>query len=83
MTEPWLEHMILYLASEPQEITAQQMAERISQALEIAEVEKYATDKSRFGFKLMGATPDDVAEIRRHLSAFENSIVEIEIESVG
>ena len=79
MTDPWLERTLLYLASAPRDMTVEQMAERICHALKLAEVEKYATEESRFEFQLTGATAEDVAEIRRHLSAFENSIVEIDI----
>lgn len=59
-------------------MTAEQIARRIHQALVIAEAESYATEKSRFIFRLSGATSEDIAEIWRHLTPFERSIVVIE-----
>jgi hypothetical protein len=78
MTESWIQKFHDCLAREPRRVTALQMAERIHEALTIAEVEKYATPESRFGFVLEGATENEVAEIIRYLTPLERSIVEIE-----
>lgn len=74
----WLKAAIDHLKSAPEGMTPEQWAARIHEALEIVEVKKYATPESRFAFKFAGASEEEVAEIRRHLSDFENSIVEIE-----
>lgn len=76
--EEWLRNYLNYLASLKKDITAEDMAFAIHAALEIAEAEKYATAESRFTFVFSGASEEDVAEIRKHLTPFENSIVKIE-----
>lgn len=61
----------------PDELTAEQIARHIHRALEIAEAAEYATEKTRFYFGLSGASSEDIAEIWRHLTPFERSIVVI------
>jgi hypothetical protein len=75
----WLENFIAHMGLMPSDLTAEQIAEWIHDGLELVEVRKYATPKSRFTFELSGATLDDAAAIRKHLTPFENSIVEIVI----
>lgn len=73
----WLTRAIDYLAAAPDGMDAEQWAQRIHEALEIVEAKKYATAQSRFTFRMSGATEEDLAEIRRHLTLFENLIVDI------
>lgn len=77
--EDWPEWMVKFfdhLDAAP-ELPPEQMAQRIHEALEIAEAQKYATPESRFSFSFSGATEEDLATIRARLTPFENSIVEI------
>ena len=75
----WLREAIDHLKSAPRsgEMTPEEWAIRIHETLEIVEAKKYATPESRFAFRFTGASEADVAEVRKHLSEFENSIVEI------
>lgn len=73
----WLTQVISRLAEKPLERTPEEMAQHIHQALEIAEVKKYATPDSRFTFTFTNASDEDLARIRRCLTPFENLIVEI------
>jgi hypothetical protein len=63
------------------DLTAYEVAKAIHEALEVAGAKQYATPKSRFSFSLSGATEDDVIAIRRFLTRFENSIVELITDS--
>ena len=54
--EEWLRHTIGHLAAGG-ERTPSEMAQLIHEALEIAEVEKYATEESRFEFMLVLSSP--------------------------
>lgn len=74
----WLKAAIDHLKSAPSEMTPEEWALRIHEALEIVEAQKYATPESRFCFVFTGASDEDVAVIQEHLSDFENSIVQIE-----
>ena len=73
----WLRDFMRFLASHPREMTAREFAARVHDALVIAEAEKYATPSSRFSFTIEGATDEEIAEIRSHLTEHENSLVEI------
>lgn len=73
----WLRDFMQVLAAYPRELTPRQMAERIHEALVVAEIEKYATPKSRFSFTLQGATDEEIADIRSHLTLRENCLIEI------
>lgn len=74
--EKWMSDFYVHLAGLAGcEITPEEMAFGIHEALQIAQAEKYATDGTRFLFKLGNATPRDVMLIRAHLTRFENSIV--------
>ena len=74
----WLQDVIAHLRRTATfELGPEEMAERLHEALEIAEVRKYATDETRFIFRVSGATAEEIARIRSHLTAFENSIVDI------
>jgi hypothetical protein len=74
----WMLQFMQILQAEPREVTAVAMARRIHEALEAAEVSKYATAESRFSFVLEGASEGDLDAIRRHLTEQENAIVEIQ-----
>lgn len=76
--DDWLIRAIDHLRSLPSGSTPEQIGQRIHEALEIAEVEKYATPESRFTFKFTEASDEDLAKVRASLTPFENSIVEIE-----
>lgn len=80
MKADWLTESGLSLISltGDDEVTAAEIAARIHRALLIAEAEKYATENSRFIFGLRDATSEDIAEIWRHLTPFERSIVVIQ-----
>lgn len=73
----WLTKAIDHLAGNTTDQSPEQLARRIHEALAMCEIEKHATPESRFSFTLSGATAEDIAEIRRHLTPLENSIVEI------
>lgn len=76
--EEWQRNFYAYLAAHAlRDHTPTEMALMIRKALEIAEAEKYATEKSRFSFVVSGANDRDIREIRLRLTPFENSIVEI------
>jgi hypothetical protein len=73
----WLRDFMKCLTAYPRELSARELAERIHDALVMAEAEKFATPASRFSFTLEGATDEDIADIRSHLTARENAMVEI------
>lgn len=75
----WLENFVSILKREPQAFTAAQIAARIHEALVAAGADRYATDESRFLFTVSGASPEELAEIRAHLTAAENRLVELEV----
>ena len=78
MSEEWLVQVLTILAGRPDgEETPELLGQRIHRALEIAEVEKYATPKSRFEFTVVGGTDEDLAKVREQLTPFEQSLVEI------
>jgi hypothetical protein len=77
MTDDWLDRFREHLASGPRDLSPEQMAARIHEALVIAEAEKYATPKSRFVFRMEG-TDEELAEVRNRLSPRENEFVRIE-----
>lgn len=74
----WLARAGAHLRSAPDDLTPKQWAQRIHEALEIAQAPKYATAESQFTFAFSGVTEKDLAEIRKHLSVFENLIVKIQ-----
>jgi hypothetical protein len=79
--EKWMSDFYVHLAGLAGcEITPEEMAFGIHEALQIAQAEKYATDRTRFLFKLGNATADDVRLIRSLLTRFENSVVVIVTE---
>lgn len=76
--EEWLKQLHEHLAAANDvPLTPVLMAHLIHEGLQIAEAEKFATAESRFEFVLKDATDEDLAEIRRHLTPFENTIVEL------
>lgn len=75
----WLVDFVSVLKREPQSFTAAQFAARIHEALVGAGADQYATDESRFRFTVSGASPEELAEIRAHLTAAENRWVELEV----
>ena len=80
--EDWFQSALQHLRlAADAEMTPGEMAQLLHEALEISEAPRYATEKSRFTFSFSGASEEDLAEIRRHLSPFENSIVELKIKN--
>jgi len=76
--EEWFVKFYDHLAQHAlHEHTPWEIGRMIHEALEIAEAEKYATEKSRFQFVLSGANARDLREIKACLTPFENSIVEL------
>lgn len=76
----WLARALDHLQSAPEGLDAEGWGQRIHEALQLCEVEKYATPESRFTFSMAGATEDDIREIRRYLTPLENSIVSIQLK---
>lgn len=74
----WLTQAIAHLAAVSGEMTPEQIGRRIHEALQICEVDKYATQESQFSFGISGGTDETIAEIRRQLTPFENFLVRIE-----
>jgi hypothetical protein len=75
--DKWLNDFRAVLESSPRELTAREIAGRIHAALAVAEVEQYATEKSRFRFALSGASPQEIEEIYGYLTPLERRVVEI------
>jgi hypothetical protein len=73
----WLEDALAHLASPPAPSDADAWGKRIAEVFAIAEVEKYATQESKFELIFKGATERDVATMRRYLSAKENAVLTI------
>lgn len=74
MTEEWFQALLWHLAARG-ECTPFTMAQLIHEALQIAEIEKYATAESRFEFVFSGASEEDLAEIMGYLTPLERSVV--------
>lgn len=77
MSTEWFVKFARYLRNCPPDMTAEQFAARIQEALKIAEAEKYATPKTCFEFTVVGATEYDLEAVRELLTPFENSIVKL------
>jgi hypothetical protein len=60
--------------------TAESMALLITEALIIAEAEKYATSKSRFSFTIADCDEAEAAHILALLPSWARGIVEIELK---
>jgi hypothetical protein len=70
-----------YTAHAQQELTPAQMAQLIHETLEIAEVRKYASEKSSFTLIMSGATEQDLAEIWQHLTPLEDLVVDLKCQT--
>jgi hypothetical protein len=78
----WLEKFLEFMQQAAQfEMEPCEIADAIHQGLLMVEAERYSTPESRFTFCLSGASPAALAEIRRHLTPFENGLVELVAES--